>query len=197
MQTWSPSGGSDGSESVRRIVDQLLARTAECGDTRVVAVDGPAGSGKTTLAAHLADEVVHQGRSVAIQHLDDLYAGWTGLDDALARRVIDQVLAPLSRGEAARWQRYDWHAQRFAGWQSFDPPEVLVLEGCGSGARASSAYLSLIVWVEAPPDERIRRGVARDGEQVLPNWLAWTELEQAHFAANDTRARADVIVSTD
>jgi hypothetical protein len=71
-----------------------------------------------------------------------------------------------------------------------------VLEGCGSGARDYAAFTTLLVWVEADQEERIRRGVARDGEQVLPKWLAWMESEERHFAAHGTRDRADVRVST-
>ncbi len=195
MQTPTDHGDSaDRPTAVAHIVDLVLERPARCGATRVVAVDGPAGSGKTTLAAAVAVEVVRRGRSVVLHHLDDQYAGWAGLDEALALRVREQVLAPLARGEPARWQRYDWEAGRFDRWESFVPPEVLVLEGCGSGARTLAAYLSVLVWVEAAPDERIRRGVARDGEAVLPNWRAWMESEQAHFAANRTRDRADLIV---
>jgi uridine kinase len=158
----------------------------------MIAIDGPAGSGKTTLAAHVSAAGVTRKVSVVTVHLDDLYAGWTGLDDELSLRVERQVLAPLAVEEPAHWQRYDWHAERFDAWETFAPPDLLVLEGCGSGDRAHAAYTSVLVWVEADENERIRRGVARDGEQVLPQWCAWMVAEAAHFAANDTRERADL-----
>jgi hypothetical protein len=39
---------------------------------------------------------------------------------------------------------------------------------------------------------RIRRGVARDGVDVLPRWLAWMEHEEVEHARQRTRERADV-----
>ncbi len=128
--------------------------------------------------------------------MDDLYDGWTGLDESLAQRVIAQLLEPLASTRPARWQRYDWHAERFDTWETVSPADVLILEGCGSGAEAYASYLSLLVWVEAPEDVRIERGVARDGEQVLPQWLAWMDAEAAQFAANNTAERADITLTT-
>ncbi|MGI8434259.1 MAG: 4-amino-4-deoxy-L-arabinose transferase, partial [Nocardioidaceae bacterium] len=94
-------------------------------------------------------------------------------------------------------QRYDGEAGRFGGWQALPPPDVLVLEGCGSGALAYSSYRSLLIWVQASRELRLERGVQRDGRSVLPKWLLWMDLEAAHFATNDTRGNADIVVCTD
>ncbi len=178
------------------IVDRVRATPARLGRTRLVAVDGPAGSGKTTLAASLDSEGQARGLDIAVVHLDDMYAGWATDFDELSTRVLSQLLTPLLHGTTASWQRYDWDAGRFDGWEPVAPPDVLVLDGCGSGALALAAYTSLLVWVEAPPEVRIERGVARDGEQVLPHWLAWMDHEREHFATNGTRERADVRLPT-
>lgn len=176
------------------VATSLLAADARLGRARLLCVDGPAGSGKTTLAEAVSRELAARVATVEVVHLDDLYAGWTGLDADLEARILAQLLVPLSEGRPARWQRYDWHAGRFAEWHDLEVPDVLVVEGCGSGARSLDPYRSLLVWIEAPPDTRVSRGIARDGEQVRDQWMAWTELEQRHFAANDTRARADVVL---
>jgi uridine kinase len=156
---------------------------------RVVAVDGPAGSGKSTFAERLSDRLA--GRGVVL-HLDDMYAGWTGLTGDLDERVLDQVLSPLAAGRDARWQRYDWAAGAFDGWVDLPAPEVLVIEGCGAGNTALSAYLNLLVWIEAAADERVRRGRARAGEEQMQHWMRWTELERELFATERTRERADL-----
>ena len=178
------------------ILDQVTTAPARLGHTRLVAVDGPAGSGKTTLAAALCREAIVRGLDTADFHLDDVYDGWDTDFDELATRVISQVLAPLTRAHPARWQRYDWTAGRFDGWQTLAAPDLLVLEGCGAGARNMTAYTSVLVWVEAARGTRIERGVARDGAQVLPDWLAWMDHEAAHFAAHETQERADIQIQT-
>ncbi|HEY7042084.1 MAG TPA: 4-amino-4-deoxy-L-arabinose transferase [Nocardioidaceae bacterium] len=191
-----PPGGLPAA-AASKVVSRLLSEPPRAGRTRVVAVDGPAGSGKTVLAEALRRDAQARGLEVVVVHMDDLYAGWTGLDDELGARVVDQILHPLANGEPVRWQRFDWYAERFDGWETAPPPDALVLDGCGSGARAHAPYVALLVWLEADEPSRVRRGIARDGEQVLPHWLAWMALEQQHFAVNDTRARADLRFTTD
>ena len=151
-------------------------------------VDGPAGSGKTTLAGRLADAL---GADVAVVHLEDVYAGWT-LTGAVAR-LCAGVLRPLAEGRPGAYARYDWHAGRFQP----DPvpvpaAAVLVVEGCGSSPRRLDPWTSLRVWVEAPEPLRTHRGLARDGAHLADEWRRWQRLEAAEFAAQDTRARADV-----
>jgi len=179
-----------------RVADLLLGRPSGLGRSRLLTIDGPAGSGKTSLAGDVERVLRERGAETATVHLDDLYEGWTGLDTALERRVTMQLLEPLGDGRTARWQRYDWSAGRFDGWVELPAPDVLVLEGCGAGARGYDAWTSLLVWLEAAPETRVRRGMERDGGQVRDRWLAWMSLEEQHFAANDTRSRADVRLST-
>lgn len=160
------------------------------GPVRLVCVDGPAGSGKSTLAAALAARL---GAGCTVVHLDDLYEGWAGLPGVWAR-VEEQLLAPLAEGRAARYRRYDWLAGAFAEWVDVPVPEVLVLEGCGSAPRAVDGRAVLRVFVEAPDELRLARGLARDGEAERDHWLAWMHEESAEFAREGTRGRADVVV---
>ena len=159
------------------------------GPVRLVCVDGPAGSGKSTLAAALAARL----EGAAVVHMDDLYEGWSGLGGVWGR-VEEQVLAPLAAGRPARYRRYDWVAGRFAEWVDVPVPRVLVLEGCGAAPRAVDGRAVLRVFVEAPADVRLERGLARDGADMRDHWLAWMAEEAAEHAREDTRARADVVV---
>lgn len=164
--------------------------------TRLLSVDGPAGSGKTTLAHLLVKRLHDVGMRATALSLDDLYDGWTGLDAALERRVLAQVLEPLAAGRSARWQAYDWAAGAFGDWRDLPPVDVLVLEGCGAGARAFAPHTTLLVWVEAAADVRTRRAVVRDGVDVLDHWAGWAALEQQTFTRNATASRADLLVRT-
>lgn len=192
----------DAAPDPQRIAALCLGRPARAGGTRVLAVDGPSGSGKTTLAAALADalraalpDALPGADRVAVVHMDDLYPGWDGLADA-APLLSAQVLEPLAHGRPAAFRRWDWHASRWDGSTAVPAADVVVVEGVGCGARACAPRLSALVWVEAPAEERVRRGLARDGEAYRPHWERWAAQERAHFAAEGTRERADVVVTT-
>ena len=182
------AGGAD--ECSLRPVDRVHQARPRLGRTRLVCVDGPAGSGKTTWAAGLAAAL---GPGTAVLHMDDLYAGWT--PTGAFARLAAGVLRPLAEGRSGTYHRYDWAAGRFFPVVTPVPvPEVLVVEGCGSCPRAVDPWAVLRVWVEAPPDLRLVRGLARDGVSNEEHWRRWQAREPALFAAERTRERADVLV---
>jgi uridine kinase len=175
---------------VRHVVGRILATPARLGAVRLVCVDGPAGSGKTTFAGRLAAAL---GPGTGLVHMDDLYAGWT-LTGAAARLAAG-VLRPLAEGRPGAYHRYDWGARRFAAQPVPVPvPEVLLVEGCGSSPAHLDAWTTLRVWVEAPAELRLARGLARDGAEHEADWRAWQRAEALWFAADGTRARADIVI---
>ncbi|NMR20560.1 AAA family ATPase [Cellulomonas fimi] len=171
-----------------RVAAEVLSRDPRLGPVRLVCVDGPAGSGKTTFAGLLAERL-----GAEVVHTDDLLDGWGDLE-GMWPRLEEWVLAPLAAGRPGRYRRYDWGIARFAEWHDVPAAPVLVLEGCGSARRAVAPSAALCVWVEADPAVRRARGLDRDGEAVLPHWADWTADEDRHFAAERTRERADVLV---
>jgi uridine kinase len=179
------------------IVATVDAAPARLHTTRLLCIDGPAGSGKTTLAAAVAEAAADADITTSVVHMDDLYEGWSGLDKGVEPRLLAQLIEPLATGQPARWQRYNWYEARFDDWVDQPPVDLLILEGCGSGARAYAPYRSVLVWLEAEPETRIARGRARAGEQVMEHWLAWMDSEQRHFAANGTKEQADLHYNTD
>jgi uridine kinase len=177
------------SEVARLVVDLAMGRPATLGDGRLVCLDGPAGSGKTTLAAEVARLVA----GAHVVHMDDLYAGWSGIDHAVTEQ-LDSILLPLAEGRPGRFRRFDWIADEFAEEHLVEPCPLLVLEGVGSGTRAHAGLCTVLVWVDAPRDLRMTRGIERDGEAFRVQWEAWAESEQVVFAREGTQARADVRV---
>ncbi len=163
---------------------RILATAPRCGATRLVCVDGPSGSGKTTFA---------DGLGLPVVHMEDLYPGWDGLEQAVTM-LLDEVVAPLAAGRAARHRCYDWERGEYTSFRDIGTPPVLVVEGVGAGARAIASYAVLLLWMDAPADERFRRAMERDGDTYRPYWERWARQERAHFAAEGTRARADVIM---
>jgi len=66
----------------------------------------------------------------------------------------------------------------------------------GAGAKPGRYLESALIWLEAGRDIRLRRGIDRDGESYRPHWQRWAASEEALFALDGTRSRADLIVDT-
>lgn len=162
------------------------------GQSRLVCVDGRAGSGKSSLGAAI-HEAASKVCSCALVHLDDLLDGWEGLD-RVSETLERDVLTPISQGRPGRYRRYDWHLARFAEVCVVEPVDLLVVEGVGSGASSYMSWITTLVWVDAPAELRARRGLTRDGEELRQQWVRWMAAEDALFARERTRDRADVIV---
>lgn len=175
-------------DDVERIVAQVVARSPGLGGSRLVCVDGPAGSGKTTLAAKLGLVLPAQ-----VVHMDDLYEGWTGIDQGV-ERLHEWVLEPLAAGSTGRYRRYDWELGRYAERHAVPVADSLVVEGCGAAVRRVDQYDPLIIWVEADDDLRLRRGVERDGEAAREHWRRFMADERAMYARERTRERAHVSI---
>jgi hypothetical protein len=170
------------------LAERLKALPPSCGPVRLVAVDGYAGSGKTTFAAAL-------GRALGyapIVRLDDLATheqlfGWTA-------RLLDQVVVPLSRGGTARFRAYDWTGRRFADRRAVPPAPVVLIEGVGAGRRALRPHLAQLIWMDLPASTAHARGEARDGPELAGFWRGWRRAESAHFSADPSRPFADLLV---
>lgn len=176
-------------------VTRCLAAPPTLGAGRLLCVDGPSGSGKTTFAREVR-RAVPTGTSARVVRLDALYPGWDGLA-AGVERVARDLLAPLADGRPGGYRRYDWHQGRDAEWVEVEPVDLLVLEGVGAGGDASCApWATLLVWLEAPREVRTARAVARDGIASADQLAAWRRREDAWFATQRTRDRADLVIPT-
>jgi uridine kinase len=168
------------------IVDLIMQRP---GPVRLVAIDGPGGAGKSTFARHLA-----RAAGAAPVITTDDFASWDNPIDWWPR-FLSQVIDPLSRGEPACYQRYDWPTRSLAEWRTVEPAPIVILEGVSSGRAEWSERLAFLIWIETAREMRLARGLERDGAEALANWEFWMAEEDAHFAKDPTRQRADMEIN--
>lgn len=175
---------------IASILDDARARPAVNG-VRLIGVDGPSGSGKTTLARALAGAA-----GAPLVQCDDFVSwldvsGWWPRFDA-------EVIGPLLEGRDATYQIRDWQHDELGSslrdWKTTRAAPLVVVEGVTCTRRESR--VTFRVWVEAPYDVRLRRGIERDGEDHRDLWLRWMAEEAAFFDADGTRDRADLVLST-
>jgi uridine kinase len=176
------------------VIDEVLRDAAgrpAANGVRIVGVDGPSGSGKTTFARALAGAA-----GAPLVHCDDFvswhdFAGWWPRFEA-------EVLAPLLAGRDATYRVRDWDGDELGdslkGTKTTPAAPLVVVEGVTCTRRGSP--VTYAVWVEAPYDVRLARGIERDGESHRELWLRWMEEEATFFAADGTRERADLVLVT-
>ena len=182
------SRADNAGDGMTRIGAAARRAAPRAGRTRVVAIDGRSGAGKTSLAAALRGEL-----RAPVVSLEDLYGGWDGLEHGIDL-LVSAVFVPLAAGRAARVPRYDWIAGEWAEPRVIEPPDILIVEGVGAGARRAAAFESVLVWLEVPAPARKRRALGRDGETFAPHWDQWAAQEDLMLARERTPDRADVII---
>lgn len=180
--------------TVTRVVAAIAARrSAAVGGPVVVAIDGPGGAGKSTLAAAVAlrtGGIVVEG--------DDFYspalarrgpAERDRMSDAEAvdavidwRRLRREVLEPLRQGRDATYRPYDWaaHDGRLAAATTVPAGDPVIVEGVYSARPELADLLDLTVHLAVAPAVRS----ARLAERADPaDWAAfWERAEQHYFA---------------
>lgn len=177
---------------VAEIAALVAASGPRAGETRIVAIDGPAGAGKTELAGRLSRELA----GAPVVHMDWLYPGWEGLEQGVGR-LERELLEPLATTGSATVIAWDWVESRPGEPQSVGPAGTVIVEGVGSGASSGTEFISLLIWVDADREERRRRAIARDGESFALHWDEWAAQEDSHYARERTVERADLRIRTD
>jgi uridine kinase len=174
-----------------RISLALRRAAPRAGATRVMAIDGRSGAGKTSLAAMLGGQL-----KAPVVSLEGLYGGWDGLEHGIDL-LVSEILEPLAAGQAARVPRYDWVSKEWAEPVLLAPPDVLIVEGVGAGALRAAAFESLLMWLEVPAPIRKKRALDRDGDTFAPYWDRWSAQEDLMLAREHTPDRADIIIRSD
>jgi cytidylate kinase len=180
-------------ESFFDLAQRIRRGAALVGMSRLVCIDGPAGSGKTTFARRLATEL-----GASIVHMDDLYNGWAGaFDPALPQRMYAWLLTPWRHGMSGQHPVFDWSAGKYTQWRNVAATPEIIVEGVGAGREGLRVHATETIWVEADSSVRWTRLLERDGEHQRAHLEEFVGGEQQLFSADNTRANASMIVVGD
>ena len=164
------------------VLDLVAAATPSRAFT-FVGIGGRGGAGKSTLA-RLID-------GAQIVSTDEFWDG-AGFDLA---RLRAEVFDPLLEGREAPYASWDWSARRPGGIRVVEPRGIVVIEGVCALHRMFRDDYDVRVWVEAPYETRLARGVARDGEAARETWVdVWMPREDRYVESDDPVSCADIVV---
>jgi uridine kinase len=173
------------------ILDRILHNLAQ---RQIITIDGPAGAGKTTYAHGLARNLSARAISHEIVHMDELYNGWTDALSPALSRTLAGIVHDFHNGKVT-YLVYDWTHNQFTAEKTFQSPQVLILEGVGSGQREIRSSVDISIWIDWDVELAAERAISRDGEAIRSFMEQWKVDQEAHFLLENTKNAADYLFS--
>jgi len=156
----------------------------------LLAIDGPAGAGKTTFAAKLERELsVHS--TVKVIHMDDLYNGW---DNALSNplsEILDRISTAHLAGREFVIKKFNWHTMEFDSEEKIAPTDYLIIEGVGAAQQIVRETGATTYWLDIEPEIGLQRVLDRDGAHLEVQMRQWQVDQDKHFARDETRENCE------
>jgi uridine kinase len=180
---------------IEKISSQVLELIDRGNQTPKILIDGRAGSGKSTFAEALQQQLFRDGESAPrVIHMDNIFEGWEGL--ALGSDyMVRFILQPLARRETASWQDWSWVKNQRSSWREFSGGTPLIVEGCGSLTERSKEHADISIWLEASEEVRRERWIQR--ERHLEKFDFWAAQELDFYAREKSQSLADLVIKTD
>lgn len=182
--------------NVQPILDAIRARQTD-GRVFVLAIDGRAGSGKTTLAAALSDAL-----GAPVIAMDDFFLP-PELRTAERRaepggnvhyeRFAAEVLPHLASPAPFSYRALDCATFGYTE-RAVSEGMIRIVEGSYSRHPFFGDYADFTLFCDVAPDEQRRRIERRNGDRAQAFFDLWIPLEERYFAAFEIEQNADMIV---
>lgn len=166
---------------------------------KVIAIDGRAASGKTTLSK-LLSIVLKAG----VVHMDDFFLPPALRTDARLEqpggnvhyeRFAMEVLPRIPDNAGFSYRIFDCGQMDYNGFREVKASDWRIVEGSYSHHPHFGKYADLRVLSHVEADEQMRRILLRDGEWLAERFRSvWIPMEEKYFEYYDIRTRSDVIV---
>jgi uridine kinase len=180
--------------NLSELVDKVNESSKKCGQTKIIVIDGPAGSGKTTLAKSLSGLL----ENCPIIHMDEIYDGWeNALSPKTSQDLVEWIINPLLESRSIEFVKYDWYLEKRIEKVVINLLKVLIIEGVGSSSFEISKHASLKLWIEVNKETGINRVLTRDGQQIQEQMKKWQSQESKFFIENNSKENSDIWIDGD
>lgn len=160
----------------------------------IIAIDGLAGAGKTTLAEHLSAALSLKYKCITL-HMDDLYNGWNSPFD---HHLTDALLTACKSHQSSKQYslaHFNWSRDEFEAEREVPQGDLLILEGVGASQLAVRPFLTASIWIEIDPVKGLERVIARDGDGISIEMQLWLSKQEQHFLDNNSQNAADFVLT--
>ena len=164
-------------------------------DQPIIAIDGPAGAGKTTLASTISLAFSPQ-LSTTVIHMDELYPGWQGALGEELTKTLTWLTSCHKAKKPLLYSSFNWVTNEFDPPKSHASTQLLILEGVASAQIAIEDSLATTIWLDLDPAIGYQRVIERDGEKISQEMKQWLVVQEQHFAADMTKERCEFLLST-
>jgi len=176
------------------LVQNVNSSSKKCGQTKIVVIDGPAGSGKTTLAKSLSGLL----ENCPIIHMDEIYEGWeNALSPKTSQDLVEWIINPLLEDKSIEYLKYDWHLEQRIEKVVINNSKVMIIEGVGASVSEISKHACLKLWIEVNEETGINRVLTRDGLQIQEQMKKWQRQESKFFIENNSKENSDIWIDGD
>jgi len=173
----------------------LCTSSPKAGNTHIIAIDGPAGGGKTTLAMQIS-QALSSRFSIEVVHMDDLYNGWDGALGENLTELLSKIIEAQKKSQNYLLPHFDWKTNKYSSPRDLKSPQILILEGVGSARAIVRNSATTTIWIEVDRTIGIQRVIARDGEAIQSHMKQWLVDQEIYFTSDKTRESAQFILST-
>ena len=167
----------------------------------VIAVDGRAASGKTTLAGSLA--LILETKPV---HMDDFFLppdlrNPRRLSEPGGNihyeRFIKEVLPNLRQGKSFSYQKFDCSKMQLGAMRHIPASRWRIVEGANSLHPVFGNYADLRVFFDISPTKQISRIRKRNGERKALEFLKkWIPMEEKYISTFQIKKKAQIIIGS-
>ncbi len=165
----------------------------------VIAIDGRAASGKSTLAEQLSELL-----DADVIHMDDFFLRpELRSEERLAEpggnvhyeRFCEEVLPYLKSPEMFSYRIFDCSRMDYNGERGISNAQIRIVEGSYSHHPKFGKYADLFVFSDVDEEEQLRRIRLRNGEEKAQVFAKkWIPMEERYFAAFGIKTHADIII---
>src|SRR5690554_3017813 len=178
---------------------QKLAAFSDLAEPRVIAIDGRAAAGKTSIAALLSQVL----KADVIQMDDFFLPAELRTKERLAQsggnihyeRFCSEVLPQLKKDESFSYRRFDCRTMDYGGSRVIQSSAWRIVEGSYSCHPVFGDYMDCRVFCDISADEQMKRVVKRNGRKMAEVFSTqWIPMEEQYFKAERIKDQADIII---